>query len=95
MAEVDRHDGYSFAERPTDLVELIAYWNEHGSMSSHAEMIAFNVEKKLREHDPDRDAARPLTRERAHAGATMLVASLFFTRKIRSYCQIDLSMSLV
>jgi len=81
MAAIARADADIFAERPEDLLELIAYWNEHGSIGAHAEMIAFNIDKKLVEPNPDRDEVRPLAQAKAREGAMLLAAALTFTRK--------------
>jgi len=81
MAAITRADADIFAERPEDLLELIAYWNEHGSIGTHAEMIAFNIDKKLVEPNPDRDEVRPLAQAKALEGAMLLAAALTLTRK--------------
>ena len=81
MDAISTADADIFAERPQDLLELIAYWNEHGSIGTHAEMIAFNIEKKLLEPNPDRDEARPLAKTKALEGAMLLAAALTLTRK--------------
>ena len=81
MDAITRADTDIFAERPQDLLELIAYWNEHGRIGTHAEMIAFNINKKLVEPNPDRDAARPLAQAKALEGAMLLAAALTLTRK--------------
>jgi hypothetical protein len=81
MDAITRTDADIFAERPQDLLELIAYWNAHARIGTHAEMIAFNIDKKLVEPNPDRDAARPLAPAKAFAGAMLLAATLTFTRK--------------
>ena len=78
---ITRADADIFAERPQDLLELIAYWNEHGRIGTHAEMIAFNIDKKLVEPNPDRDEARPLAQAKALEGAMLLAAALTLTRK--------------
>ena len=44
-------------------------------------MIAFNINKKLVEPNPDRDAARPLAQAKALEGAMLLAAALTLTRK--------------
>jgi hypothetical protein len=43
MDALERADAKIFAERPQDLLDLVAYWNEHGMIGSHAEMLAFNM----------------------------------------------------
>jgi hypothetical protein len=81
MNTVERADAEVFAERPQDLLELIAYWREHGAIASHADLIDFNIRSKLAEPNPDRNVARPLASARALEGATSLAAALTFTRK--------------
>jgi hypothetical protein len=81
MDAIERSDADIFAERPADLLELIAYWTQHGAIGTHAEMIAFNIETKLREPNPDRDEMRPLAKTHALQGAQLLAAALTFTRK--------------
>jgi len=81
MAAIARADADIFAERPQDLLELIAYWNEHGSIGTHTEMIAFNINKKLVEPNPDRDAVRPSAQAKALEGAVLLAAARTLTRK--------------
>ncbi|MGH8545875.1 MAG: hypothetical protein ACREX3_20060, partial [Gammaproteobacteria bacterium] len=66
---------------PQDLLELIAYWREHGAIASHAKLIDFNIMSKLAEPNPDRDVARPLASSKALGGAMRLAAALTFTRK--------------
>ena len=82
MDAIAQADANIFAERPQDLLELISYWTEHGRIGSHAEMIAFNIEKKLLETEsPDRAEARPLAKAKALKGAMLFAAALTFTRK--------------
>jgi hypothetical protein len=81
MAAIARADADIFTERPQDLLELIAYWNEHSSIGIHAEMITFNIGKKLVEPNPDRDEARPLAQAKALEGAMLLAAALTLSRK--------------
>src|SRR5262249_50607818 len=69
MNAITRADADIFVERPQDLLELIAYWNEHSRIGTHAEMIAFNIDKKLVEPNPNRDEARPLAQAKALEGA--------------------------
>jgi hypothetical protein len=78
---IKRADAEIFAERPQDLIELIAYWMEHRMIGSHAEMIEFNIKKKLAESNLDRDAVRPLSPKKASEGAMSLAAALTFAKK--------------
>jgi hypothetical protein len=52
-----------------------------GRIGTHAEMLVFNIDKKLVELNPDRDEARPLAQAKAFEGAMLLAAALTLTRK--------------
>jgi len=78
---IQRSDAEIFAERPQDLVDLIAFWKSQGRLGQHEEMLEFNVQKKLEELDPDRDAKRPLSPEDALVGAERLAAALTVQKK--------------
>lgn len=75
MAAIERADAEVFAERPQDLLDLIAYWRRDGRLGSHEEMVAFNVQAKLQEPNPNRDEIRPLAPERALRGAEVMAAA--------------------
>ena len=81
MDAILRADAEIFAERPQDLLELIAYWNENGRIADHAELIDSNIRRKLSEGNLDQDAARPLAPAKALEGATYLAAALSFMRR--------------
>ena len=78
---IDRADAGIFAERPQDLLELIAYWKSNGRLGRHAEMLDFNIRVKLGEYDPDRDAQRPLSVDDALLGAERLAAAITLQKK--------------
>jgi len=78
---IERADARIFAERPQDLLELIAYWKSNGRLGRHAEMMDFNIQIKLGEHDPDRDAQRPLSLDDAQLGAERLAAAITLQKK--------------
>ena len=42
---IERADAGIFAERPQDLLELIAYWESNGCLGRHAEMLDFNIQR--------------------------------------------------
>jgi hypothetical protein len=81
LKAIQHADAGIFAERPQDLVDLIAFWRAQGRLGQPEEMLAFNVQKKLEELDPDRDAKRPLSPEDALVGAERLAAALTFQKK--------------
>lgn len=70
-----------FTERPQDLLEFIDYWKSNGRLGRHAEMLDFNIQVKLREHDLDRDTRRPLSTDDALLGAERLAATIIFQKK--------------
>ena len=78
---IERADARIFAERPQDLLELIEYWKSKGHLGRHAEMLDFNIQVKLSEHDPRRDAERPLSTDDAFLGAERLSAATTLQKK--------------
>jgi hypothetical protein len=76
-----RADAESLAETPQDLLDLIVYWEEHHKFGSHAEMVAYNIDRKLLESKPDRDERCPLPADKARTGAQSIAAGMTFTRK--------------
>ena len=81
MAAIERADAEVFAERPQDLLDLIAHWQAKGELGSHEAMVAFNVGAKLTERNLNRDEARPLAPERAMRGAETLAAASILGKK--------------
>jgi hypothetical protein len=80
---IEKAEADIFSRRPLDLVDLINYWKEHGKIANRAKLIEFSITSKLRESDPDRDAAFPLTIEDARLGAEMIAAAVTFQKKGR------------
>lgn len=78
---IEKADASIFAERPQDLLDLIAYWRSNGRLGRHAEMLDFNIQKKLEEYNPDRDDLRPLSGEDALLGAERLAAAITLQKK--------------
>jgi len=78
---IERADAGIFAERPQDLLELIEYWKSNGCLGRHAEMLEFNVQKKLAEYDPRRDAEKPLSTHDALLGAERMAAAVTLQKK--------------
>ena len=78
---IERADAMIFAERPQDLLELIQFWNSNGRLGGHAEILYFNIQIKLAEHDPVRDRQRPLSPHDALLGAERLAAATTLRKK--------------
>ncbi len=73
---IERADANIFAERPQDLLDLIEYWRSNSRLGTHTEMMDFNIQKKLEEHNPDRDDLRPLSADDAVLGAERMATAM-------------------
>ena len=78
---IERADASIFAERPQDLLDLIAYWKSKGRLGQHTDMLIFNIQKKLEERNPDRDDLRPLSADDALLGAERMAAAITLQKK--------------
>ena len=76
---VRRHDAWTFARRPLDLVALMETWKQSGSLGTRAQRHDTNVTTKLKE-DPDRLGNDVLSEARAGDGAERLALALALTR---------------
>lgn len=72
-----------FSARPKDLIELIDYWKQHGKIANRAEMHEKSITSKLKEADPNRSDALPLSSEDTRHGAEMIAAAITFLKKNR------------
>lgn len=66
----------TMAERPGDLIDLIAYWVERNEFGSLLNMTEEGARRKLREEDVYRSDASILSPEKARQGAERLAAAL-------------------
>lgn len=78
---IKNSDAEIFAERPQDLLDLIEYWRFNGKLGRHFTMLDYNIQKKLEEHNPDKDFLRPLSMDESLLGAERLAAAVTFQRK--------------
>lgn len=83
IEEVVRQDATQFASRPLDLDELIDYWRTHREIGRRIELIRSSIDNRLKEHDGNRMAQRPLSMERARDGVRRLAAAVTFQRTDR------------
>ncbi|MBW2608025.1 MAG: hypothetical protein JRD05_10365 [Deltaproteobacteria bacterium] len=83
LKSIERAEADIFSSRPLDLIELINYWTQFGKLANRAELIKSSISSKLKETDPDRAAALPLTIEETKLGAKMLAAAVTFQRQDR------------
>ncbi len=79
LAAVHRHDAWTFARRPLDLIALMDTWNQSGTLGTRAQQHETNVATKLRD-DPDRPGNDVLSEDRARDGAERLALALALTR---------------
>lgn len=79
LAAVRRHDAWTFARRPLDLIALMDTWNQSGTLGSRVQQHEANVTTKLRD-DPDRPDNDVLSETRARTGAERLALALSLTR---------------
>lgn len=75
--ELDLQRLTELAERPGDLMLLVAYWKEHGKFGSLTDMMERTVRDKLKERQKRRDAGA-ISEEEARRGAERLAAALTF-----------------
>lgn len=74
--ELGRGGLEAFQQRPGDILELVAYWNEHKAFGSLDAMIDFGIAHKLSESDPFRADSDALSPAKARTGAELLAAAL-------------------
>ncbi len=78
MAAIVRSGLHELAERPGDLLSLVANWRDKAAFGSLAEMTAHGIEARLAEPDPYRPDNGALSPEMARDGAERLAAALTF-----------------
>lgn len=84
LAEVRRRDAWTFARRPLDLSELVAFWRTNGRLGARAEQHEANIKFKLKD-DPSRPDRGVLSDNKARAGAERLALALELTRRRTIY----------
>lgn len=80
LDDIRRRNAQEFAGRPHDLIELCADWQNHRSIRTHREQVAYNVEVKLKA-SADRERAQ-LSQARGWEGASRLALACLLTRKL-------------
>jgi hypothetical protein len=78
---IKKADVNIFAERPQDLLDLIAYWKSNSHLGGHSVMLEFNIQQKLEEHDPKREDLRPLSAYDSMIGAERLAAAITLQKR--------------
>ena len=75
LAAVRRHDAWTFARRPLDLVGLMETWKQSSSLGTRAQQHETDITTKLQD-DPDRPGNDVLSEARAAATARNVWPSL-------------------
>lgn len=75
LREADRKDALLLTTRPQDLSELVEFWNVHQGIGSRLELMRNSIERRLKEHDQDREDVRPMTAKRLREGAQLIAAA--------------------
>ncbi|MCJ2184089.1 hypothetical protein MTR62_15500 [Novosphingobium sp. 1949] len=78
---VERADAWIMAHRPRDLEELTGFWVKNGRVGNRLELMRESLDQRLSEPDQRRDEARPLSKEKARAGARLLAAAATMTHE--------------
>ena len=79
LAAIRRHDAWTFARRPLDLVALMETWKQSSSLGTRAQQHETNVTIKLQDN-PDRPNNNILSEAKASDGAERLALALTLTR---------------
>lgn len=79
LAAVRRHDAWTFARRPLDLIALMEVWKQSRSLGTRAQQHETNVTTKLQDN-PDRPGNDILSEATARDGAECLALALALTR---------------
>lgn len=81
LQEIERTNLWSLAERPFDLENILAKWDEdNGELGGRLELLHHNIEKRLRDdHNTDRAQRQQLNIKQAREGAGRLAAAVILT----------------
>ena len=79
---IDRRDAWEFVRRPSDVEDLIVYWNDHGTLGTLSELQEFAIGRKLEEQNPRLTSGDPLPPARAREGAETLAAAVILSRRL-------------
>ena len=72
---VARKEAWRLTTRPIDLMGLVEFWNTHSRIGSSSELMQNSIDRRLKEHDPNRDDLLPIEPEKLVAGACLLAAA--------------------
>lgn len=79
IQELERSNLMPLAGRPFDLQAILDKWAKDSTLGGRTETLTHNVELRLRELDPDRNARQRLSADKARDGARTLAAAVVLT----------------
>ncbi|WP_407597077.1 NACHT domain-containing protein [Pseudomonas aeruginosa] len=71
---VARKEAWRLTTRPIDLTELIEFWKANERIGSSSELMQNSIDRRLKEHDSNRDDLLPITPDQLRKGARLLAA---------------------
>ena len=83
VSEIQHPNLQGLAGRPKDLDDLLQFWRKHGRMGNRREVVEKNIERKLKEDDPDRASRESLSFVKSLAGAKKLAATIALTHRTK------------
>ena len=66
--ELQRADQKAIAARPFDLDAILSKWKADQTLDGRHELLKHNIDRHLKEINPDRNQRQPLNREKARRG---------------------------
>ena len=81
VQELERLNMEALSGRVFDLVEILDKWKADRSLGGRRELLRHNIERRLRERDPDREPRQALSPEKARSGAQALAAAVILSDK--------------
>ncbi|MCF5167547.1 hypothetical protein GIW45_26820 [Pseudomonas congelans] len=72
---VTRKEAWRLTTRPIDLTELIEFWKACGRIGSSSELMRNSIDRRLKEHDSNRDDLLPITPDQLRKGVRLLAAT--------------------
>lgn len=80
LTDLRNRNAMEFANRPQDLIELCADWNEHRRIRTHREQVESNIGLKLQAQNDDRQERIDLPLTKAIEGASRLALAMLVMR---------------
>lgn len=82
ISEIGVKDAWDFARRPQDLIELIALWQERGSLGSLTQQHEANIRAKLKDRSDRPGQDQQLSYKNALDGAEKLALALVLSKTL-------------